>query len=294
MKINYNHLYYFWEMVRQGGVAQAAEALHLTPQTVSGQLKEFQAQFPEQLLVRTGRRLQLSPLGERVYEHADNMFENREYLVAMMDRGTKSTFRRLRIGAADSLPKTTVRELLTPAMQLRPRPLLSVREVELSLLLEDLAYRRLDAVIADRPTSTAAHARARSHLLLTSDIGVYAAEPLHKQLAPGFPQSLDGAPALLPARATYMRRLLDQWFHENDIHPEVVGEMEDSALIKSFGEVGFGFFAAPADQANAIAGQHRARLIGRCEGIQEQFFVVTLESGPTNPVVEDWLASMSQ
>jgi len=36
--INYKHLHYFWAVAREGGVARASERLHLTPQTISGQL----------------------------------------------------------------------------------------------------------------------------------------------------------------------------------------------------------------------------------------------------------------
>ena len=37
--LNYNHLYYFWMTQKKGSVTQAAEALFLTPQTVTGQIK---------------------------------------------------------------------------------------------------------------------------------------------------------------------------------------------------------------------------------------------------------------
>jgi len=37
--LNYNHLYYFWHVYREGSVVGAAEALFLTPQTITGQIK---------------------------------------------------------------------------------------------------------------------------------------------------------------------------------------------------------------------------------------------------------------
>lgn len=33
--INYNHLYYFWHVYKEGSVVGAAEALYLTPQTIT-------------------------------------------------------------------------------------------------------------------------------------------------------------------------------------------------------------------------------------------------------------------
>ena len=218
------------------------------------------------------------------------MFSNQAALLRLLDRGSASAYRRLRIGAADILPKITVRNLLEPALRLDPRPLLTVREVDLLDLLEDLAHHRLDAVIADRPIASAAHARVTSQLLLTTELAIYAAEPIASRLLEGgFPQSLHDAPALLPAAASYVRRLLEQWFYRHDVHPVVVSEIEDSALIKSFGQAGHGFFAAPAAQEQAITEQYRVRQIGRCEGVEEQFFVVMLATGPVNPAGSAWL-----
>lgn len=37
--INYNHLYYFWHVYKEGSVVGAAEALYLTPQTITGQIR---------------------------------------------------------------------------------------------------------------------------------------------------------------------------------------------------------------------------------------------------------------
>ena len=292
MKINYNHLYYFWQVVRLGGITRAGEVLHLTPQTISGQLKQFQAQFGELLLVRSGKKLVLSQLGEQVYEHADAMFSEQETLLGLMDRGVSTRHHRLRIGAADVLPKLTVRGLLEPVLQLSPRPMLSVREVELAELMDDLAHRRLDAIITDRPLASAGHARTDSQLVLSSEMAIYAATSIAGPLHDNFPQSLHGAPVLLPSPVSYARRLIEEWFHQHDLHPEVVAEIEDSALTKSFGQMGHGFFAAPLAQAEQICEQYQVQLLGKCDGIEEQFFVVTLADGPVNPTVKAWLAEL--
>ena len=36
--INYKHLHYFWVVANTGGIVRAGERLHLTPQTISGQI----------------------------------------------------------------------------------------------------------------------------------------------------------------------------------------------------------------------------------------------------------------
>ncbi len=54
----------------------------------------------------------------------------------------------------------------------------------------------------------------------------------------GFPDSLDGAPFLLPTANTALRRAMDRWFDAQDVRPVTVAEVEDSAVIKVFGQEG--------------------------------------------------------
>jgi len=40
--INYNHLYYFWQVSKHGSIAAASKILNLTPQTVSSQITNLE------------------------------------------------------------------------------------------------------------------------------------------------------------------------------------------------------------------------------------------------------------
>ncbi|ECT7740317.1 LysR family transcriptional regulator, partial [Salmonella enterica subsp. enterica serovar Schwarzengrund] len=72
--INYNHLYYFWHVYKEGSVVGAAEALFLTPQTITGQIKALEERLQGKLFKRKGRGLEPSELGELVFRYADKMF----------------------------------------------------------------------------------------------------------------------------------------------------------------------------------------------------------------------------
>ncbi|WP_421158104.1 LysR family transcriptional regulator, partial [Aeromonas dhakensis] len=72
--LNYNHLYYFWMTQKKGSVTQAAEALFLTPQTVTGQIKLLEQRLGGKLLIRKGRSLEATELGQLVFRYADKMF----------------------------------------------------------------------------------------------------------------------------------------------------------------------------------------------------------------------------
>jgi LysR family transcriptional activator of nhaA len=90
---------------------------------------------------------------------------------------------------------------------------------------------------------------------------------------------------LLPTRTTVLRRSLDQWFDDNDIHPTVVAEIQDSALTKTFGQAGAGLFFAPNAIEAEICRQFDVEAVGRAEGVKEHFFAVSLERRIKHPAV---------
>src|SRR5688500_1601809 len=73
-RLNYQHLMYFWVVVRTGSLTKACAELHLAPPTVSAQLRTFEERIGEKLLVKSGRRLVPSELGRLVFSYADEIF----------------------------------------------------------------------------------------------------------------------------------------------------------------------------------------------------------------------------
>jgi LysR family transcriptional activator of nhaA len=136
---------------------------------------------------------------------------------------------------------------------------LEVREDRTDRLLADLATHDLDLVLADMPIPPNVSVRAYNHVLGDSAIDIFGPPLTVHRLREGFPESLDGAPFLLPAAGYTLRRSLDEWFESLGIQPRVVSEIEDSALIKVFAEAGAGLFAAPTVVFYAITVERRLK-----------------------------------
>jgi LysR family transcriptional activator of nhaA len=100
-----------------------------------------------------------------------------------------------------------------------------------------------------------------------------------------FPQSLTGAPMLLPGEGTVVRRQLDDWFQATDIRPVVVGEFDDSALMKAFGEQGAGVFVGPTVIAEEIRRQYRVQPLGGIDAVRERFYAISYERRIKHPAV---------
>jgi LysR family transcriptional activator of nhaA len=283
--LNYHHLYYFWTVAKEGSVSRACRHLHLAQPTISGQIRALEESLGEKLFVRAGRGLALSEVGRTVYSYADEIFSlGREMLDILKDRPTGRPLR-LVVGVADAIPKLIAHRLLDPALSM-PEPVQVVcHEDKPERLLAELSAHGLDVVLTDAPLGPGTRIRAFNHMLGETGVSLFAVSPLAARFEDGLPGSLGGAPFLLPARNTTLRRSLDQWFDERGIRPRVVGEFDDSALLKAFGQAGLGIFAAHEAIETEIRRQYGVVKLGRLEGLRERFYAISAERRLKHPAV---------
>ena len=283
--LNYNHLHYFWVVAREGSVVRAADVLHLTPQTISGQIHLLEESVGTKLFRKTGRRLELTPAGELAYRYADDMFSLGTELREVLATGAEAERLRFTVGAADVLPKLIAQRLLIPAMRL-PQPMRIIcKENNLDNLLAELATHRIDLVLADRPIGSATGVKAFSHLLGESGVSFFAAPSVATDLDDAFPANLNGAPMLAPSRETYPRRLLDDWLDRQELKPEIVGEFDDTALMTAFGQAGLGIFPAATAIEDAIRDQYGVQVVGRTDAVKERYYAISAERKLEHPAV---------
>ena len=283
--LNYHHLLYFWTVATEGSVVGAAEKLRLTQPTISGQIRVLEDTLGEKLFQRVGRRLVLTDIGRVVYRYADEIFAiGRELLDTLNDRPTGRPYR-LIVGVADVMPKALVHRLLAPALRLPEGVQLTCREDKTDRLMAALAVHELDVVLADTPMAPGLSVKAFNHLLGESGVTLMAEKKLAASLRRGFPRSLDRAPMLLPCAHTTLRRSIDQWLGARELRPRVVGEFDDSALMKVFGQSGAGVVPAPTVVERDVAAQYGLSVVGRVEGVRERFYAISVEKRLKHPAV---------
>ncbi len=283
--LNYSHLQYFWVVAREGSIVKAAEVLHLTPQTISGQLKLLDEAVGQRLFERAGRGLALSEMGHVVYDYAENIFALGAELTSIVRNRHANGSGLLSVGVVSSMPKLIVERIVAPAM-LADDPLrVRCSEASLEQLLSDLAVHRLDLVLSDQPMPSGLSLRAYNHFLGESGLSFFARKPLSRRLRNNFPDSLHDVAILLPARTSALRRQLDEWFERNDIAPNIVGEFDDSALLKAFGEAGAGVFAAPSVIAEEVCRMYRVAVIGSTSDVSERYYAISPERKLKHPAV---------
>lgn len=281
--LNFKHLYYFLTVAKTGAVNRAAEKLHLTPQTLSGQLTLFEKRLGVALFRRTGRRLELTDAGRLALSYADEIFQvGSELEETLRNRHGERPFL-FRVGIADVVPKSIGYRLLAPALAL-PEPVRIVcREDKFERLLAELAIHRLDMVLADRPLPPGMDVKGYSHRLGECGLSFFATPGLATSLTGEFPHLLNGAPLLIPGEDSAVRAPLLRWLNGQDIFPRLVGEFDDGALMKSFGHAGAGVFPAPTVIATELAAQYGLVKLGCTDAIKEQFFLITVERKISHP-----------
>ncbi|MBE0621455.1 MAG: transcriptional activator NhaR [Burkholderiales bacterium] len=281
--LNFKHLRYFWAVAKSGSIARASAQLHVTPQSISVQLRELEESLGAELLRRAGRGLELTEVGRRILSYADEIFSLGDELLEMVRDQTARKRLPFMIGIADSVPKSVAYRVVEPALHLEDPVQLICREGRLPGLLADLAVHRLDIVIADRPMPAEFKVRGYNHPLGASDVTVFGAPAVVESLVGKFPALLDGAPFLMPGEGVAVRPRLTQWLEDQDLHPHIVGEFDDSALLKAFGQGGAGLFVAPTAIADHICGQYGVRRVGRIETVVEQLYAITTERRLRHP-----------
>jgi LysR family transcriptional regulator, transcriptional activator of nhaA len=283
--LNYHHLLYFWVVAREGSIAKASKELLLAQPTITGQIRALENALGAKLFTRSGRNLVPTEVGRIAYRYANEIFSlGREFTDVLKGRPAGLPIR-LVVGVSDDLPKLIAYRLIEPALTLAEPVQIVCYEGQPETLMTELATFGLDVVLSDAPIGPGVRVRAFSHLLGSCGVTFFAKPILAAKYRKNFPASLDGAPMLLPLENTAVRRSLEQWFEVQNIRPRVVGQFQDSALLKVFGQAGVGLFAAPTAIEQDVRRHYKVSVVGRTDAVTERFYAISVERKLKHPAV---------
>jgi len=284
-QLNYSHLQYFWAVAREGSIAKASKSLHITPQTISGQLKLLEEAIGHPLFNRVGRRRVLSDTGRLVFEYADEIFSVGAELTSVLQGRQLIGPITLNVGIVSSMPKLIAERIIAPALMGDAPVRVRCHESSLEQLLSELAVHRLDIVLSDQAMPDGLGLKAYNHRLGESGMSFFAQKSKARGLRARFPECLDNAPMLLPSKSSVLRRRLDDWFERHELYPRIAGEFDDSALLKAFGEAGAGIFAGPSAIESEICRMYRMAVIGQTTDITERYYAISPERRLSHPSI---------
>lgn len=284
-RLNYQHLFYFWTVAREGSIVRACAQLHLTQPTISAQLRSLERHLKKKLFDRVGRNLVLTEMGRLVYRYAEDIFSlGRELQDTLAGRPSGRPMRLL-VGIAETMPQLVAYRILEPVLRLPEFVQIVCEQGKLEQMLSQLALHALDVVLSDAPIGPAIKIQAFNHLLGECGVSFVGTTDLLAAYGPGFPRSLDKAPFLFPPEHTWLRRSLEQWFEAEGIRPQSRGEFSDPALLKVFGEHGAGIFAVRTSVEQETQRRYHVQVLGRVESIRQRFYAISLEKKLKHPAV---------
>ncbi|MFT7403154.1 MAG: LysR family transcriptional activator of nhaA [Zhongshania sp.] len=285
-QFNYKHLHYFFTIAREGSIVKAAEILHVSPQTISGQLTVFEQSLGVALFDRIGKRLVLSEAGRLAYSYAEDIFSLGDELQQSLNAQDLIQQFVFTVGVTDAIPKILASSILEAGFQLEGAIKLVCREGDFDALLAEMALNRLDLILADRPLNPGIPIKAYSHLLGESGLSFYAKKNSASALKEGFPQSLNHQRFLMCGDKSNQKLNLQSWFDSELIAPNIVAEFDDSALMKYFGQSGHGIFSTASIIEPHVTSQYGVAVIGRTEAIKERLYAISPERKVKHPGVK--------
>lgn len=293
-QLNYHHLYYFYITAREGSVAKASRLLHVTPQTVSGQLSQFERHIGYSLFDRIGKRLYLNQRGKLVYHHAEDIFQKGIALSKLLQADDYNIVDEFVIGLTDAIPKVLAFDFLSSVIRQSAQTRFIFREGEFDSLIADMAINRIDLVLSDHGLAPGTHINAMSYFLGESHLSFFADHELVSSLTSSFPQSLNNTPILMPGKKSGIAMALWSWFESQQINPLTVAEFDDSALLKLFGSEGFGVFCAPSSISEHVQQHYKVVHIGDARELTERYYAVCRSNNARHPIVENIIATANR
>ncbi|HEB7338577.1 TPA: transcriptional activator NhaR [Salmonella enterica subsp. enterica serovar Typhimurium] len=280
--INYNHLYYFWHVYKEGSVVGAAEALFLTPQTITGQIKALEERLQGKLFKRKGRGLEPSELGELVFRYADKMFTLSQEMLDIVNYRKESNLL-FDVGVADALSKRLVSSVLDAAVVVDEPIHLRCFESTHGMLLEQLSQHKLDMIISDCPIDSTQQEGLFSVKIGECSVSFWCTNPLPEK---AFPACLEERRLLVPGRRSMLGRKLLNWFNSQGLQVEILGEFDDAALMKAFGATHDAIFVAPSLYSLDFYADESVIEIGRVENVMEEYHAIFAERMIQHPAVQ--------
>ena len=289
--LNFRHLYYFWVVTKAGGFARAAERLDMAVQTISAQVRELEKALGHQLLKPAGRGVAMTEAGQAAFSRAEEIFQLGQVIPEEVREAASGKVARLAVGLTDGISKLAAHALLAPVLA-TPTLRLLCHDGEFDDLLAELALHRLDIVLAGQGAPNNPDLRLTSERLVQTSIDWYGPATLvHKAEIDRFPQSLAKLPLLLPTGHSASRARLDRWLESLGLQPRIVGEFEDSALLAIFAARGMGVFPVSRLGAADVALMHGLRLLGSCDDVKDEIYVIRSRRGQQHPLVMQLLAA---
>lgn len=285
--LNLHHLRLFRAVALDGTLTGAARTLNLSQSALSTQIKTLEASLGQSLFERRGRGLVLTEAGRIALDHAESIFRTAEDLTATLrERGGGR--RALRVGALATLSRNFQMQLL--------RPLIGRHDVEVVLrsggqsdLLRGLDGMALDIVLTNFAPPRDAASRYIVQRISGQGVSLIGTPARVRRPDRDLTELLSSEPLILPTPEAALRTAFDALLSRLKLSPQIAAEADDMAMIRLLARADAGLAVIPPIVVRDELADGLLIEAARLDGIEEAFFVVTLDRRFPNPLVAELL-----
>jgi DNA-binding transcriptional LysR family regulator len=235
----------FLAVMEYGSVTRAAERVYLSPGAVSLQLHSLATELQTELFVRTGKKFAPTPAAQKLSEMAKAVVRQVRRIEHEFSNDPSIDTRPFHLACGAT---TLIHRLPKPLRQLRqrfPNVQIQITVSATEEMVAGLLERRFDLAIISLPydeTGLTVLPLFDEELLILRPSGKPVRSTAVRNISP---EELAAARFLLYPPRSNMRSIIDSFFREISVVPQVVMEADDTEVIKKLVESGFGYGILP-------------------------------------------------
>ncbi|MBR7889131.1 LysR family transcriptional regulator [Marinomonas sp. A79] len=229
-RLNYHHLYYFWQVAKSPSLTEAAEQLHISQSALSAQIKQLESSLDVALFVRQGRKLVLTDVGRRVLAYAQDIFNTGEELENFLQKDTVAQGQHITLGVQSNLSRNFIESFIEPLLQ-SEHVSFSLSSRGITDLLNGLVNHELDLALTNRPILSESKDTSWQNQLVARQavaiIGPYGQKP---DLP--FPEGYRDKKWIVPGKNTDIRSAFESFCATHQYQPDIKAEVDDMAMLR--------------------------------------------------------------
>lgn len=228
-RLNYHHLYYFWQVAKLGNLTQTAQKLHISQSALSSQIKQLEQSLDVQLFIRKGRTLSLTESGYHALNYAEEIFKNGEELEKLLTSGETLPGATIRIGMLSTISRNFIEQFIQPLIKQNDCRY-TLQSMSQAGLLNALSELQIDIALTNIPVRGSNKQRWQSRLLARQAVAIIGQPGL--ELSGELDDSYRGQRWVLPYGENPLRAAFDAFAAQYELQPEVVAESDDMAMLR--------------------------------------------------------------
>ncbi|MFM2483542.1 LysR family transcriptional regulator [Celerinatantimonas yamalensis] len=228
-RLNYHHLYYFWQVARQGNLTKTAQNLHISQSALSSQIKQLEESLHVSLFTRQGRKLQLTESGYHALNYANEIFKNGEELEQLLTSGTALPSTPIRIGILSTISRNFIEQFVQPLLDQNDCRF-SLQSMSQTGLLNAMNELQLDMALTSITVHGSNINNWQSRVLARQPVAIIG--PPGLDLKPELGESYRHRRWIVPYGENPLRTAFNSFAAQYKLEPEIVAESDDMAMLR--------------------------------------------------------------